>query len=281
MKVERTRFWKIVNASDKAKYNMGRILGAVKFGDSIDDPEGITVELLSDETKSFVEYMRKAHNEGRNKLYHQILRDSKKESTRYNLMLQASLYSEKLTEEQAKRFERETEWRNAMTDEVYAWIRSIFAQISVKAMKEKNKVSAVRKEDEIYYNALYWIIAPTEKDILENKEWKLVGYKYGVGYDGKPIENKTSAEWKEWTHKAAWQKEFAEKYKTDDYMYYPRGRVTIGNADGKLHINTNSRVDLPWINEAVVKFVDGKKLQEIIWHKDEGRNGSHYEYHLT
>lgn len=130
MKIKRDRFWKIVKANAK---DIKSVVAAVTFGDVVDDPNGVVAELLSDETKEFVEYMRKANNEGKNRLYRQILRDSGKESTRYNLMLQASLYSEKLDEEKAKRFAEETEWRNAMQDDVYAWIRSVFAQLSRKA----------------------------------------------------------------------------------------------------------------------------------------------------
>lgn len=63
--------------------------------------------------------------------------DSNKESTRYNLMLQASLYSEKLESAQADRFAQELEWKNATRDDTYAWIRSVFAQLSRKAKDKK------------------------------------------------------------------------------------------------------------------------------------------------
>lgn len=136
MKIKRERFWKIVNAQ-RDSVDIKRVLASVTLGDVIDDPQGIAVDMLSEETKNFVEYMRKANNTGRSKLYRQILMDSNKESTRYNLMLQASLYSEKLESAQADRFAQELEWKNATRDDTYAWIRSVFAQLSRKAKDKK------------------------------------------------------------------------------------------------------------------------------------------------
>lgn len=137
MKIERARFWRIVNAKSNV-IDVKKIVASVKLGDMIDDPDGVVFECLSDTTKDFVEYMRKANNSGHSKLYKQILRNSEKESTRYNLMLQASLYSEKLEPEKAKMFAEELEWREATKDNTYAWIRSVFAHESVRRMKKRN-----------------------------------------------------------------------------------------------------------------------------------------------
>lgn len=121
--IPKEKFWKIVKAS---KRPIVEILASVTItSEGIIDKNGVTFDCLSDATKQFVRGSRERHNKGTNKLYKQVL-SGDKESTRYNLQLQASLYSEKLTEEDRKRFEEDTDWKNATNDKVYAWIQEIF-----------------------------------------------------------------------------------------------------------------------------------------------------------
>lgn len=124
--VPREKFWKIVNASRKP---IAEILNQVEIkGEGIKDPNGVVFACLSIPTKDFVRGSRKRHNEGKNKLFKQVLNEDN-ESVRYNLMHQAAMYSEKLSEEDKKKFEEETEWKNATDDKVFAWIREVFAHV--------------------------------------------------------------------------------------------------------------------------------------------------------
>lgn len=130
MKIEKTipreKFWKIVNASKKP---IDEILNQVKItAEGIEDPKGIVFECLSIPTKDFVRGARKRHNAGKNKLYKQVLNEDS-DPVRYNLMHQASMYAEKLNEEDRKKFEDEIEWRKATDDKVFAWIKQIFGAV--------------------------------------------------------------------------------------------------------------------------------------------------------
>lgn len=127
--MNRNKFWQIVNAS---KRPIKEILSVCKVGDKIEDPSGIAYDCLHSVTKDFVQYMRKAHNEGRNKLYKQVLSSSDKQSTRYNLMHQAAMYSEKLDGQEKATFARELEWENALSDETFEWVHEVFMNVKDK-----------------------------------------------------------------------------------------------------------------------------------------------------
>lgn len=124
--IEKARFWKIVNASRKP---ISEVLSQIKItADGIEDPTGVVFTCLSIPTKDFVRGARKRHNDGKNKLYKQVLTEDN-ESVRYNLMFQAAMYSTKLSDNDRKKFAEETEWKNATDDKVFAWIRQIFEAV--------------------------------------------------------------------------------------------------------------------------------------------------------
>lgn len=124
--IEKNIFWRVVNKSRKP---IGEVLSQVKItAEGIHDPNGVVFECLSIPTKDFVRGMRQRHNKGSNKLYKQVLSNDC-EATRYNLQLQASLYSSKLSEADRAVFEEETRWKEATKDEVFAWIKQIFERV--------------------------------------------------------------------------------------------------------------------------------------------------------
>jgi hypothetical protein len=94
----------------------------------IDDLQGVVFSSLSEPTKEFVRYLRKKHNAGQSKLYKEVLSNNL-EPTRYSLQLQASLYTAKLSDDEARVFAEETEWRKATDDAVFDWIKEIFKNV--------------------------------------------------------------------------------------------------------------------------------------------------------
>lgn len=120
------RFWRIVDAS---KLNMHDITRQIKITNKgIDDLQGVVFSSLSEPTKEFVRYLRKKHNAGQSKLYKEVLSNNL-EPTRYSLQLQASLYTAKLSDDEARVFAEETEWRKATDDAVFDWIKEIFKNV--------------------------------------------------------------------------------------------------------------------------------------------------------
>lgn len=145
----------------------------------------------------------------------------------------------------------------------------------------EKRVSAVRKEDDIYYNTVFWIVAPTIRDILANKKdeqgnpkWELVGQAFPVTYEGDYIDkvNKNDL-----THKRIWSKEYANKYEQSDYMYYPRGRVNVSN--GIAYVNINSNMNCPHMIDAIIQEANIEKL-ELELDFNDTYQGSHYGYKL-
>lgn len=107
------------------------------------------------------------------------------------------------------------------------------------------KIAATRKEDDVYYQGPFWIIADTFKDIHRGK-FELVGEKYLCNYSGEYVTNSTSKAQK--THKNIWDKISAE-YDDVDYTYYPRGRVAI--YEGAAFIHINSKCNIPSVIDTI------------------------------
>lgn len=145
----------------------------------------------------------------------------------------------------------------------------------------EKRVNAVRKEDDIYYNTVFWIVAPTIRDILANKrdengkpKWEMVGLTFEVNYEGEYLDpiNKNDL-----THKRIWAKEYANKYGQSDYTYYPRGRVNINNGVG--YVNLNSKMNCPHIIDAIIEESNIGKL-ELELNFNDTCQGSHYDFKL-
>lgn len=132
----------------------------------------------------------------------------------------------------------------------------------------------VRKEDDTYWEGVFWIIADSVEDIFNDK-FSIIGDKVLVDYNGKLQQQYNSSYW---THKQIWDKTYKAKYNNVPYNYYPRGRVVIRN--GKAWINLPREVYLPQIIDAVVAEYNLNKLQIEHSVKDDSEN-QHYSFQLN
>ena len=134
-------------------------------------------------------------------------------------------------------------------------------------------ILATRKEDELYYQGPFWIIADTFKDIHRGN-FELLGEKLECNYNGDYIGELTSKSQK--THKKIWSKH-AARYNDVDYTYYPRGRVAIYQGTAFIHIN--SKCNVPSVIDAVVDAYNLEKL-DIEIDLNDTYQGSHYDFQL-
>lgn len=137
------------------------------------------------------------------------------------------------------------------------------------------QLNEVRKEDDLYYNGVFWVVADSVIDILKGN-FKLVGKKFPVDYEGNYIENNTT---KSMTHKYIWEEEFAEKYNNVPFNYFPRLRCNV--YQGQVFINLHSITNLPKVIDAITKECNYSKLDNgyEIDNNDE-LQGSHYNFLL-
>lgn len=128
----------------------------------------------------------------------------------------------------------------------------------------------VKKQDDLYFNGVFWVIANSYKDILLGN-FKIKAFKYLVDIDGNEI-NKTSKSSK--THKALWDNSSV------DYTYYPRGRVNVYN--GEVYINLNSKINLPQVINKIIREFELNKLKDniTIYDIDNLQDGTHYDFKL-
>ena len=135
------------------------------------------------------------------------------------------------------------------------------------------RVIASKKEDEYYFQGPFWIVADTFKDVHRGR-FELIGEKYLCDYDGNYIQDDTSKSAK--THRVAW-KQYAQQFGTDDYTYYPRGRVAV--YDGTAFIHINSKCNIPSVIDAIIDEYNISKL-EIEVDLNDVYQGSHYDFKL-
>ena len=135
-------------------------------------------------------------------------------------------------------------------------------------------INEVRKEDDLFYQGPFWIIANSFLDILRGN-FSIIGSKFECNYAGNYINNDKSKSQK--THKIIWRDNYAKIYNTDDFMFYPRGRVSIYNGIAFIHIN--SRCNLPKIIDSIVDEYNLNKLDVEIDCNDTYQ-GSHYDFKL-
>lgn len=136
-------------------------------------------------------------------------------------------------------------------------------------------LTEVRKEDDLYYNGVFWIVADSVKDILKGK-FKLVGKKFEVDYDGNYL---NPVRGKEMTHKYIWENEFTSTYNNVPFNFYPRLRCNVYK--GQVFINLHSLINLPKVIDAVTDACNYHKLNNgfEIDNNDE-EQGSHYNFLL-
>ena len=129
----------------------------------------------------------------------------------------------------------------------------------------------VRKEDNLYFEGVFWVVADTFEDIL-NGNFELVSEKFPVDYAG-VRQHKFDKNF--WSHKDIWEKKYQSKYGVG-YKYYPRGRIVVRN--GKAWMNMHSDIYLQQVVDAVTSEFCIRELEHIPSFKNDA--GSHYDYQL-
>ena len=139
------------------------------------------------------------------------------------------------------------------------------------------RITEVRKEDDIYYQGPFWIIANSAPDI-QRGNFTICGIKEPCYYSGKYTgEVKKSS----LTHKNAWEN-IKSEINPDirdkiDYRYFPRGRVAIYEGTAWIHIN--SFCNTPKIINSITDCYGIKKLNVEVECNDETQ-GNHYDFSL-
>lgn len=136
------------------------------------------------------------------------------------------------------------------------------------------RILGTRKDEDLFYQGPFWIIADTFKDIHRGR-FELLGDPLPCDYSGNYIGNTTSKSAK--THKRIWESTYAGRFNGVDYTYYPRGRVAV--YDGTAFIHLNSRCNIPSIIDSIAeKYHLGKLGIEI--DLNDTYQGSHYDFKL-
>lgn len=141
-------------------------------------------------------------------------------------------------------------------------------------LRKSSSLYEVRKEDDLYYQGPFWIIADSFRDIQLGK-FSLLGEKYLSDYGGNYKETNLSKSAR--THKKIWDSKYKSQYGNVEYTYYPRGRVAIYQGTAYIHIN--SKCNIPSIIDTIVKEYSIDKLTLEIDLNDTYQ-GSHYDFQL-
>ncbi|MEG2541051.1 MAG: hypothetical protein RSB59_04685 [Clostridia bacterium] len=140
------------------------------------------------------------------------------------------------------------------------------------------EVNAVRKEDEIYFEGTWWLIAKSMDDLLMGN-YEIVGEMYSVDYNGNYIGARNSTMMQE--HMDIWSK-YSKKYTVDGkevpYNYFPRGRVAIMDG-GKAYIYMPKKAFTPNIYDAIKRRHNLKNL-DVHLSSQSSERGEHYEFML-
>lgn len=133
-----------------------------------------------------------------------------------------------------------------------------------------------RKENEIYFEGPFWIIADNLVNIRKGN-FELESFKIPCTYDGTILD--TSISRREQTHKKLWKDSIGQKYPGKEYNYYPRGRVGIYEANGVAYIFLNSQFNNPFVIDRIVKEYGLENL-EIEVELNDVNQGGHYDFQL-
>lgn len=136
------------------------------------------------------------------------------------------------------------------------------------------KITCVRKEDDLYYQGPFWIIADSFLDILRGN-FELVGSKFACDFNGEYVKKDKSKSQR--THKKVWEEEYANSYGIDSFTYFPRGRVSIHKGIAFVHIN--SRCNIPKVINKIITEYNIDKL-DIEIDLNDTYQGSHYDFEL-
>ena len=114
----------------------------------------------------------------------------------------------------------------------------------------------VRKEDELYYQGAFWLIANSFADIMRGN-FSLLGNKLVSDFDGNIYDNSSK---NSRSHQNLWKNKYKSELNSDkDYTYYPRGRVAIYKGVAYIHIN--SKCNTPKIIDTIINEYNIGKLE--------------------
>ena len=135
-------------------------------------------------------------------------------------------------------------------------------------------IKEVRKEDDLYFQGPFWIIANSFAEIHRNN-FRIIGQKFLCNHEGDYLDDTTKKSQK--THKSVWKRYYEDEYQTEDYTFYPRGRVAVYQGTAFIHIN--SKCNLPEVIDAIVNEYSLTGLNLEIDENDTYQ-GSHYHFKL-
>ncbi|MGI6137360.1 MAG: hypothetical protein GX959_01985 [Clostridiales bacterium] len=131
------------------------------------------------------------------------------------------------------------------------------------------------KEDGLFYEGAFWIIADSVIDILKGK-FELLGEKILVNYEGDPVEI-VKTKRGDVPHKKLWQQEAYNTWnKKYDYKFFPRGRVSVYK--GNAFVNIHSKMNTPKIIDSITEYYKIRGLDLNIVYPN--NQGDHYEFGL-
>ncbi len=135
-------------------------------------------------------------------------------------------------------------------------------------------LTETRKEDDVYYQGAFWIVAPSFKDVLKGN-FELIGVTLESDYYGNYTNYGGTK--KALTHQRLWRDKFGQQYPDKSYTFFPRGRVAI--YDGVAFIHLNSRCNTPKIIDAIVKMYNIGRL-DLDLDLNDTYQGGHYDFEL-
>lgn len=138
------------------------------------------------------------------------------------------------------------------------------------------RIVAVRKDENLYFQGPFWIIADSFKDILKG-DHTLKCYKFLSDYHGKysePLKPSKNVA----THKYIWNNTLKNELSSSQpFNFYPRGRVSIHEGDAWIHLNSDCNI--PGLIDKIITEYQISAL-DIELDFNDTNQGSHYDYLL-
>ena len=141
-------------------------------------------------------------------------------------------------------------------------------------MKIEKLLREVRKEDDLYYQGAFWIMADSYRDI-QRGNFSLVGEKISCSYTGERTRDASDGRSK--THKALWTANNGYGHSDKPYDYFPRGRVSVYR--GVAYVNIHSLCNTPKVVNAIISEFNLQHLELELECNDETQ-GNHYDFRL-
>ncbi|HQC55340.1 MAG TPA: hypothetical protein PKX91_06430 [Clostridia bacterium] len=130
-------------------------------------------------------------------------------------------------------------------------------------------------EDGLCYEGAFWIIADSVIDIFKGK-FELLGERILINHNGEPVEI-VKTKRGDVPHKKLWQQEAYNTWNKEyDYMFFPRGRVSVYKGNAFVHIH--SKMNIPKVIDSIIEYYKISDLDLNIEYMN--KQGSHYDFGL-